>query len=252
VDSLGEVPSALVLDDFHMVESVPAIGSVVERLIANVPQRLKVIVASRRTPTLPVAALRARGELAELGREELKFNESAVPRLLPPSARTRRSARPSGADRRLGGLAPTGQDGRRRSIAESGASFRARTVRRGRQSLRLPRRGGRWRSRARSARVPGSDLHPRRYRARHGRRGSRSSFRQSPGPARRRPATRSHVKRRPPRGHLATPPAGPRVPAGSPRGRAWRGRRGRDAPEAGGGDGASLVAHSRPPLGGRR
>ena len=87
VDSLGEVPSALVLDDFHMVESVPAIGSVVERLIANVPQRLKVIVASRRTPTLPVAALRARGELAELGREELKFNESETDRLFRDSYR---------------------------------------------------------------------------------------------------------------------------------------------------------------------
>lgn len=78
---LGEIPSALVLDDFHMVESVPAIGPLVERLIARAPANLKVIVASRRTPGLSVAALRARGELAELSRTDLKFNEAETGRL---------------------------------------------------------------------------------------------------------------------------------------------------------------------------
>jgi ATP/maltotriose-dependent transcriptional regulator MalT/DNA-binding SARP family transcriptional activator len=73
---LGEMPSALVLDDFHMVESVPAIGPIVERLIARAPTSLKLVVASRRTPSLSVAALRARGELAELGRKDLRFNEA--------------------------------------------------------------------------------------------------------------------------------------------------------------------------------
>ena len=87
IDSLGEMPSALVLDDFHMVDSVPGICSVVERIIANAPARLKVMVASRRTPALSVAALRARGELAELGREELRFNESETDRLFRDSYR---------------------------------------------------------------------------------------------------------------------------------------------------------------------
>jgi ATP/maltotriose-dependent transcriptional regulator MalT/DNA-binding SARP family transcriptional activator len=76
IGGLGEMPSALVLDDFHMVESVPAIGPIVERLIARAPISLKLVVASRRTPSLSVAALRARGELAELGRKDLKFNEA--------------------------------------------------------------------------------------------------------------------------------------------------------------------------------
>jgi DNA-binding SARP family transcriptional activator len=46
---------------------------------------LKLIVASRRTPGLSVAALRARGELAELGREELKFDELETGRLFRDS-----------------------------------------------------------------------------------------------------------------------------------------------------------------------
>jgi DNA-binding SARP family transcriptional activator len=75
VDALGEIPSVLVLDDFHMVESVPTIGTIVERVINRAPDGLKVIVVSRRTPSLAVAAMRARGELAELCREELRFNE---------------------------------------------------------------------------------------------------------------------------------------------------------------------------------
>ena len=79
--SLGDVPSALVLDDFHMVESVPSIPGVVERLIERAPRKLTVIVAGRRTPGLSVAALRARGDLAELGREELRFDEAETGRL---------------------------------------------------------------------------------------------------------------------------------------------------------------------------
>jgi ATP/maltotriose-dependent transcriptional regulator MalT/DNA-binding SARP family transcriptional activator len=86
IDGLGEMPSALVLDDFHMVEGVPAIGSLVERLISRAPAQLRMIVTSRRTPALSVASLRARGELAELGREELKFDESETCRFFRGSS----------------------------------------------------------------------------------------------------------------------------------------------------------------------
>ncbi len=82
---LGEMPSALVLDDFHMVENVPAIGSIVERIMARSPGQLQFIVASRRTPNLSVAALRARGELAELSREQLRFDEGETERLFRDS-----------------------------------------------------------------------------------------------------------------------------------------------------------------------
>jgi ATP/maltotriose-dependent transcriptional regulator MalT/DNA-binding SARP family transcriptional activator len=85
IDCLGEVPSVLVLDDFHVAESVPAIGTVVERIIARSPERLSLILASRRTPDLSAAALRARGELAELGGEELRFDESETGRLFSES-----------------------------------------------------------------------------------------------------------------------------------------------------------------------
>jgi len=85
IDCLGEVPSALVLDDFHMADAVPSIGAVVERLISRSPTALSLILVGRRTPGLSAAALRARNELAELGREELRFDESETRRLFRES-----------------------------------------------------------------------------------------------------------------------------------------------------------------------
>src|ERR1035437_6359410 len=87
IDCLGEVPSALVLDDFHVAAAVPAIGAVAERLISRSPTGLSFILIGRRTPSLSVAALRAHGELAELGREELRFDESETRKLFRESYR---------------------------------------------------------------------------------------------------------------------------------------------------------------------
>ena len=87
IDCLGEVPSALVLDDFHVASAVPAIGAVAERLISRSPSGLSFILIGRRTPSLSVAALRAHGELAELGREELRFDEAETRRLFRESYR---------------------------------------------------------------------------------------------------------------------------------------------------------------------
>jgi LuxR family maltose regulon positive regulatory protein len=64
MDCLGEIPSALVLDDFHMSESIPEIARIADRLIARAPRGLRFMLMSRRTPSLSIAAMRARGELA--------------------------------------------------------------------------------------------------------------------------------------------------------------------------------------------
>jgi ATP/maltotriose-dependent transcriptional regulator MalT/DNA-binding SARP family transcriptional activator len=85
MDSLGEVPSALVLEDFHTVEATPSIREVVDRLISRVPKGLAVLILSRRTPPLAVAGLRARGEFAELSRDELRFDETETARLFSES-----------------------------------------------------------------------------------------------------------------------------------------------------------------------
>jgi ATP/maltotriose-dependent transcriptional regulator MalT/DNA-binding SARP family transcriptional activator len=81
LQTLGDVPSALVLDDYHMIEHVASIPPVVERLIDRAPRTLAIIVAGRRGTGLPMAVMRARGELAELGHDELRFDETEVEQL---------------------------------------------------------------------------------------------------------------------------------------------------------------------------
>jgi ATP/maltotriose-dependent transcriptional regulator MalT/DNA-binding SARP family transcriptional activator len=81
VGSLGGTPSVLVLDDFYAAASGEAVCEVLERLIEALPAGVQTIVVSRRRPDLAVAALRAHGQLAELEREELRFEELETGRL---------------------------------------------------------------------------------------------------------------------------------------------------------------------------
>src|SRR5262252_10774928 len=70
---LGADEVLLVLDDYHLVDSGPVHESVAF-LLENLPPGLRVVVSSRSDPPLPLARLRARGQLTELRAAELRFN----------------------------------------------------------------------------------------------------------------------------------------------------------------------------------
>ena len=70
LDGQGEI--ALVLDDFHRLSSVAARASV-RWFIDHAPPEFQLVLSSRTEPVLPVAALRAHGELLELRAEDLRF-----------------------------------------------------------------------------------------------------------------------------------------------------------------------------------
>ena len=70
LDGLGEI--TLILDDFHRLSSVPARASV-RWFIDHAPPGFQLVLASRTEPALPVAALRAHGELLELRAGDLRF-----------------------------------------------------------------------------------------------------------------------------------------------------------------------------------
>src|SRR5215510_10953397 len=71
----------LVLDDYHLVDSGP-VHEPVTFLLENLPPGLRVVVASRADPPLPLARLRARGQLAELRAAELRFTLEEAAALL--------------------------------------------------------------------------------------------------------------------------------------------------------------------------
>lgn len=69
----------LVLDDYHVIASQPIHGAMAF-LLSHLPHRLNVVVTTRSDPPLPLARLRAAGQLAELRAADLRFTpeESAA------------------------------------------------------------------------------------------------------------------------------------------------------------------------------
>ena len=75
----------LVLDDYHLVDSGPVHESVAF-LLENLPPGLRVVVSGRADPPLPLARLRARGQLAELRAADLRFTAEEAAALLGEAA----------------------------------------------------------------------------------------------------------------------------------------------------------------------
>src|SRR5499425_327710 len=76
INQLAVVPDAgaviLVLDDYHLIEAATVQDSVAF-LVERLPPGLRLVLASRTDPPLPLARLRARGQLAELRAGDLRF-----------------------------------------------------------------------------------------------------------------------------------------------------------------------------------
>jgi LuxR family transcriptional regulator, maltose regulon positive regulatory protein len=68
----GEGAVALVMDDYHLIEA-PEVHASVAFLLERLPPGLRLVLASRADPPLPLARLRARGQLAELRERDLRF-----------------------------------------------------------------------------------------------------------------------------------------------------------------------------------
>src|SRR5688500_4602292 len=81
---LGGLPndaSALVFDDFHLVDDSPDVRHILRELLARGPERMSFVFASRREPPIRFARLRALGEVAELGTDDLRFDPIETERL---------------------------------------------------------------------------------------------------------------------------------------------------------------------------
>jgi LuxR family transcriptional regulator, maltose regulon positive regulatory protein len=72
---------ALVFDDYHLIEAGPA-HDALAALLERQPEQLRLVVATRVDPRLPLARLRARGQLAELRERDLRFTSEEATELL--------------------------------------------------------------------------------------------------------------------------------------------------------------------------
>ena len=62
----------LVLDDYHLIDA-PAVQEGLAFLIEHLPPRVQLVMGTRADPRLPLARLRARGELVEIRAADLRF-----------------------------------------------------------------------------------------------------------------------------------------------------------------------------------
>jgi LuxR family maltose regulon positive regulatory protein len=71
----------LVLDDYHVIEAHD-VHEGMAYLLANLPPQMRLVIASRADPPLPLARLRARGELVEIRAADLRFTPDEAARYL--------------------------------------------------------------------------------------------------------------------------------------------------------------------------
>ena len=161
---IAEHGAVLILDDFHLVDESPDVRIIARELVARAPERLSIVFASRQTPPIPFARMRAAGEVAEIGTDELRFDAAETARLfsetygreLEPDVLADVTARTEG----LGRLAPTRPGRPSRSVAGRDPALRPWPDRRRPGALRLPRRGGGRRPAGRPAAVPDANVDP--------------------------------------------------------------------------------------------
>ena len=84
-DLAGEEQALLVLDDYHVIGSQQVHQSLAF-LVEHRPVGVGVVLASRSDPPLPLARLRARGQLTEIREAELRFTPAEAADLLQHAA----------------------------------------------------------------------------------------------------------------------------------------------------------------------
>ena len=81
-EALPPDPAILVVDDYHFVAHSADVNAVAERFITYMPPSLRVIVATRYGMTSPaLVKWRARGELLDIGRDDLAFSAAEIDQL---------------------------------------------------------------------------------------------------------------------------------------------------------------------------
>ena len=71
----------IVLDDYHVIDSKP-VDDAITFLLEHLPPHMHLVIATREDPHLPLARLRARGQLTELRAADLRFTPSEASEFL--------------------------------------------------------------------------------------------------------------------------------------------------------------------------
>jgi LuxR family maltose regulon positive regulatory protein len=77
LNDVTTIPGAvvLILDDYHVLDARP-VDDALAFLVEHLPPQMHLVIATREDPALPLARLRARGQLTELRAADLRFTPS--------------------------------------------------------------------------------------------------------------------------------------------------------------------------------
>jgi LuxR family maltose regulon positive regulatory protein len=83
INEIAAIPDRmiLVLDDYHLIEAQPIHGALTF-LLDHLPPQMHLVIATREDPLLPLARLRAQGQLTELRATDLRFTSSEAAEFL--------------------------------------------------------------------------------------------------------------------------------------------------------------------------
>jgi len=83
LNEINNIPDSFifVLDDYHMIDD-KSIDDVLTFLIEHQPPQMHLVIATREDPSLPLARLRARGQLTELRAADLRFTPAETTEFL--------------------------------------------------------------------------------------------------------------------------------------------------------------------------
>ena len=82
LEAQQEPSSTLLIDDIHLVDDNPEAVHSLALFIQHLPRWLHVVLIARRAPHLPLARLRARGQLCEISYSDLLFSDEEAAELL--------------------------------------------------------------------------------------------------------------------------------------------------------------------------
>jgi LuxR family maltose regulon positive regulatory protein len=82
INEIAAIPYRIILvfDDYHLIEAQP-IHDALTFLLRRLPPHMHLVIATREDPPLPLARLRARGQLTELRATDLRFASSEAANL---------------------------------------------------------------------------------------------------------------------------------------------------------------------------
>ena len=88
INEVSTIPNdlILVLDDYHVLEN-SSIITAFNFLLTNLPPNLHLVIASRSEPALDLALLRARGQVTELGADDLRLTHEEIGQFLSQTMR---------------------------------------------------------------------------------------------------------------------------------------------------------------------